>query len=171
MYLVKLFRYNKWLFAAIVCFFAIQLFINFKRGLTATPFLHYGMYSGKFFIPQELTAWKIYVNGEPLNLTNNLPETNDRILVPLHAYQALPVNGTPVYYSHIQKYLSALPIATSINNYESAITETDFKKWYKDRLQQIIKRDIKKLAIYQLNCTVNEGNFLVTDSTAVLLWN
>src|SRR5688572_14276632 len=97
MYLTKLFRHNKWLFSLILGFSIIQLFINFKRGLTVTPFLHYGMYSGKFNVPDSIDIWQFEVNNRQINLAIYNARIVDHIVEPVNTYATLNHKGISLY--------------------------------------------------------------------------
>lgn len=171
MYLIKLIKKNKFLFFLIIGFFFIQIFINAKRGLTATPFLHYGMYSAKAEISDTLFIYKIFVNGKLLRLNDNFPETNDQILGPIKKYFSLPLKGNNIYHSHINKYLSALKIPHRSESFTFFMTELEFLKWYKKRLEKLTKQNVNTLDIFLTKNLFENGHFKMIDSTNVLSWN
>src|SRR5215218_4979778 len=109
MYLIKLYKHNRILFIFILGFAFCQLFINFKRGLTSYPFLHYGMYSGVFPNYETIDVWEVEVNGKKLDLKVFDPKNTDHIIEPVKIYNQLQ-SSNELYYSHINKFLKHLPI-------------------------------------------------------------
>ena len=45
MFLEKVYRYNKALFAGMLFFIVMQLFVFYKHGMVFSPWYNYGMYS------------------------------------------------------------------------------------------------------------------------------
>lgn len=162
MYLLKLFRYNKWLFGFVTTFILVQLFINVKQGLTATPVLHYGMYSGKFFLPDSISTWFIEVNGHPINLTGLSGKRVDHVFEPLNAYYDINVHGINLYHSHIEKYLAVFMIPSRKDTFAPALSRNSFLNWYKQNLEDVLKQKITQIRIYRCNYNRQGANFIQT---------
>ncbi len=163
MFIAKLYKHNKLLCAGFSLFAALQLFINIKRGITATPFLHYGMYSGYTARPSALTIWNIQADKQKINLFNYSPKVADCITEPLRFYDQLD-ESNHLYYTHIQRFLAPWPELDS-NNFISRLNKEDFGKWYKQNLSKIIRQDITELKVYKNEYLVNGSNLLLKEES------
>jgi hypothetical protein len=92
MYLSKLYRYNKWLFAAIVFFAAMQLLVTYKRGMVISPWYNYGMFSEKVIVKKKYTVNNSL--GRPVETYLISPQQDDRINVTLDNLLALNRNDS-----------------------------------------------------------------------------
>ncbi|MBX3255359.1 MAG: hypothetical protein KF862_14555 [Chitinophagaceae bacterium] len=88
MFLYKLYRYKRSLFALAVAGCLIQLVIFYKQGAVATPFFNYGMYSEKILSKDQYEIYKVYVNGELLKGDDYSIQEWDKIYVPVYMYYA-----------------------------------------------------------------------------------
>jgi hypothetical protein len=86
LYLQQLYRHNKWLAALVIAFFAVQLFINYKQGVVASPFYHYGMFSAPAKIKHQYAVNSFFVNGQLLRGQDFTPQQWDKIYVTYDAY-------------------------------------------------------------------------------------
>ncbi len=154
MYLLKLYKWNKSLFIFFVCFICIQLFINFKQGITATPILHFGMYSGKFNLPKEITVWELHIDGRRLELSDFSAKNVDNFIQPVQMFSSIKENKE-LYETTIKRLLAGLKIRSNEKYFDPSISTEDFKRWYKNRLRNILKKDITTINVYQNLYSVN----------------
>ncbi|HVG16260.1 MAG TPA: hypothetical protein VM935_14915 [Chitinophagaceae bacterium] len=163
MFITRLYKHNKLLCAGFLLFAALQLFINIKRGITATPFLHYGMYSGFVPRPSKLTIWEVDADRQRIDLLKLPPKVADCIIEPLRLHDQLGETNN-LYYTHIQRFLAPLPRLDS-SHFISRLTKADFDQWYKNNLSKIIGRDIKELIVSRCEYEVkNSGLSFVQKS-------
>ena len=167
LFLRKLYHYNRWLFLLFIAFALGQLFINIKRGLTATPFFHYGMYSGFFNLPKDIEVWEVEVNRQKIELIDFQAKNADHIIEPLKFYSQLK-NTNGLYGSHIRRFLGPLNILNNGTSYISNVTREGFISWYKDHLSKIIKKPINELRVYKNLYSVNHSSLYINDSLLFL---
>lgn len=155
MYLVKLYKWNKALFVLTIFLICTQLFINLKRGMTATPFLHYGMYSQKFHLPKEIQVWEIYIDNRRLELSGLSPKNVDNIIEPARIFYSNR-NSKELYETTIKRVLTSLKISPAKNEFDTDIPTPAFKEWFKTRLQNILNKNISNIKVYQNTYAVND---------------
>lgn len=169
MFIARLYKHNKLLCAGFLLFAALQLFINLKRGITATPFLHYGMYSGYTARPSALTVWEIDADSKRIELLSYSAKVADCITEPLRSYSQLE-EGNHLYYTHIQRFLAPWPRLDS-NYFIARISRQDFSNWYKQNLIKITGRDIKELKVYRNEYVVEGASLILTKESLVIYDN
>ena len=128
MYLTKLYRYNKWLFAAILFFVIMQLLVTYKRGMVISPWYNYGMYSEKIY-PQKVYEVNNSLTG-PAWLYLLSPQRDDEINVTLDNYRHLAKNDS-LYENEITRLFAKVHLPVPSKKYcESRISETMFRNWF-----------------------------------------
>ena len=158
MFLPKLFRHNKLLFLFFICYAFAQLFINVKRGLVATPFLHYGMYSGYMGRANEIDIWEVEVNREKISLIDYNGKIADQVIEPLRLYEQLG-NSNLLYHSHISRFLQPFHLAFDSTAFVCHLANKDFIRWYKNHLSKIIGKNIYELRVFKNSYLVKGSNF------------
>ena len=161
MFLKKLYDYNKLLFTGFVLFIVIQLFLNFKQGLTVIPFMHIGMYSGVQKIKTEISVVEVIVNDKQLQASEFKATTWDQIMLPLQAYYNQQKNGLSFYQNDIRRILAAFKIPSDEPAYFRALSQESFIEKYSEYLTRIINIPVKKIDIRQ-----STYRYLQVDNTA-----
>ena len=167
LFLKKLYNHNKLLFLGFVLFIIIQLFLNFKQGLVAAPFMHFGMYSGASKIHSELSVTEIFINGEKLSAADFSATQWDKIQMPLELYCAQNKNGKSFYHQNIKRLLGVLKIPSTEAIFYEQIPTADFLDRYKERLTSITREDINEIKI--LKCRYQY--LQINDDTRYILIN
>ncbi len=128
MYLTRLYRYNKWLFAAIVFFVAMQLLVTYKRGMVISPWYNYGMYSERIY-PKQVYEVNAQLTGSKW-LYFIAPQLDDKINLTLDNYRKLPGNDT-LYNSEIVRLFAKLRLPVPVARfYQSSFSEQNFNEWF-----------------------------------------
>src|SRR4051812_31223866 len=107
MFLQKVYRHSKILFAAMVFFIAMQLFINYKHGVVLSPFYHYGMYSGVMNTNDSYTIFAVGLNGKQLRGQDFSSQQWDQIMLPLQYYSAIN-KSNELYEADIKRLLEKM---------------------------------------------------------------
>ena len=158
MYLVRLYKFSKVLFAFIVGCICLQLFINLKRGMTVTPFLHYGMYAEKFNLPNSVRVWELVVDGQKLNLSDWYSVNADYILEPIRSYSSNQ-QSTVIYQQNISRLLTKFHVPFHPSDFDTYVSQPTFNAWYKKRLSTILKRNVSTIDVFESSYSV-EGAIL-----------
>lgn len=93
MFLTRVYRYNKWLFAGMLFFIAMQLFVFYKQGMVISPWFNYGMYSEVIAPQKEYIVYKIYADGKLMQGADYSPQQWDAIHFALSQADATACNG------------------------------------------------------------------------------
>lgn len=144
---------------AVVIFFCCQVYINCKQGVTAMPFLHYGMYAGKFPVAGTIEPWELEVNGRPVDLGSFHGKTVDYIIEPLKIYLDLGTTGKAMFHSHIDRFLKPLHLPHSIEQFDPAISHAAFSRWYTQRLSSLLDVQVREVSVYKNTYSVDGARF------------
>ena len=147
LFLQKLYNHNKLLFLGFVLFIIVQLFLNFKQGMVATPFMHFGMYSGPFKVQPEISVTEIIVNGEKLSAEDFSATQWDKIVLPIELYCSQHKRGKTFYHEDIKRLLARFHIPSNEKSFYLELSNADFLSAYQKVLSSIIGRDINKIEI------------------------
>ena len=147
LFLQKLYNHNKLLFLGFVLFIIVQLFLNFKQGMVATPFMHFGMYSGPFKVQPEISVTEIIVNGEKLSAEDFSATQWDKIILPIELYCSQHKRGKTFYHEDIKRLLARFHIPSNEKSFYLELSNADFLSAYQKVLSSIIGRDINKIEI------------------------
>lgn len=126
--------------------------------MTATPFLHFGMYSQKFSIQDSISVWEFFVDGRRLNLLDLSSKNADHIVEPVIIYSSNKQSGE-MYENSIKRILNKAHIPNNRNSFDPTISQVAFDKWYKYRVSNILKRDVKSIQVYYDLYSVEGSNF------------
>jgi hypothetical protein len=134
MYLLRLYRYNKWLCVAILLFVIMQLLVTYKRGMVISPWYQYGMYSEKIYPKQVYTVNNRLSGPEWIFLLS--PQSDDQINVPLDNYRHVSQNDS-LYQKEISRLFPAfhLPVPKA-TCYQSPLSKEKFIAWYRNQVLQ-----------------------------------
>lgn len=128
MFLLNVYRYNKKLFLALLIFTIVQLLIFYKHGMTLTPWLNYGMFSGKVCIEKEYEAYGLK-GKHPSFIHLISPQRDTRIIYPLILYNYQSSNNNFVEKT-IQPISKKFGLNLNPRPYHVSLSEEDFKTWY-----------------------------------------
>ena len=152
MFISQVYKHSKWLCAAMILFVLLQLFINVKRGIVATPFLHYGMYSHSIKIERRYEVLEVKVNDKLLKGSDFTPQQWDRILLPLNFYIHLHVSNS-LYENEVERLLGKFHISTQDQDFLQQCDFDSFEKWYNKYLKNVRNQPIHsclvQLRVYQ----------------------
>lgn len=125
------------------------LFINYKWGVTATPVLQFGMFSGVFHIKDTQTVAQIYINDKPLNYADYSVAQRDKMTTYLSMYLSQKEINTFSFIT-MKRLLSKVGIGSLMQeqHYTNTITATNFSIWYKEMLEKITGEKINTLEVY-----------------------
>lgn len=150
MFIKELYQFNKAAFCALLLFLITYIYINYKWGVTATPVYEYGMFSSKFYMKDTQTVFKIYVNGNLLDVTKFSFAEGDRLFVVLQNYRNQKNVNEQVY-----TLMKKIPEKVGFNSmmkpegYKNSLSDETFTNWYRKLLEKITGQSITKLEVYQ----------------------
>lgn len=143
MYLSRLYRHNKILFLLIVLFAFAQLGNNIRQDIAISPLYSYGMYS-EVIKPKSLyIVPEIFVNGKQLQTKDFTPMEWENISFPVTQFYRQKEWNNEVWKTDIHRLLPF----TDSSKFANALTEMEFRQWYKRHLQSILTEHIDSTAI------------------------
>ena len=149
-------------------FIVVQLFLNFKQGMVATPFMHFGMYSGPFKVQPEISVTEVIVDGEKLSAADFSATQWDKIILPIELYCSQHKRGKTFYQEDIKRLLARFYISSNETFFYSELSNADFLSAYHKVLSSIIGRDINKIEIlssrYRYLQINDNANYLLINS-------
>lgn len=163
MFLKQVYKHNKWLFAAFVGFALLQLFINFKHGMVASPFLHYGMYSQAMKIKDSYDVVEVIVDGKMLEGKDFSPQQWDKITLPVHYFAQLNKSNN-LFDTDIQRLMHTAHLSTNKNNYVQPCNTNGFQKWYSAYLQNVLGKTIHQVDVRYRTYKFQHNRLAPTDS-------
>ncbi len=107
-------------------FIVLQLFLNFKQGLVATPFMHFGMYSGPFKVQPEISVTEIIVDGEKLSAADFSATQWDKIILPVELYCSQNKRGKTFYHEDIKRLLARFYIPSNESTFYTGLPNAEF---------------------------------------------
>jgi hypothetical protein len=147
MFLKKVYRHSRWFFILFVAFITGQLFINYKHGMVASPFLHYGMYSEVMKVKHTYGVFEVMVNGKPLQGKDYSAQQWDKIILPLRYYANIKAVSNKLYYTDIKRLMAAVKLSPVEQRYVQQCNAQQFQQWYKRYVQDVINTPVKQLDI------------------------
>ena len=115
--------------------------------MVATPFMHFGMYSGPFKVQPEISVTEIIVNGEKLSAEDFSATQWDKIVLPIELYCSQHKRGKTFYHEDIKRLLARFHIPSNEKSFYLELSNADFLSAYQKVLSSIIGRDIDKIEI------------------------
>lgn len=146
MYLKQLYKHSKLWFAFVCFFIGMQLFINVKKGITISPFYHYGMYSARIEPEKAYAVFEVYVNHQPLALNDFSPKIADKILYPLMEYHQQECNHV-FYEQTVHRLLLKTGIQPRTHYFKSDISEASFLDWYRSYLETMMEMPVDDVEV------------------------
>jgi len=147
MFIKQLYLHSKWLCFIFTGFIVLFIFINYKRGVVATPVLQYGMFSEVFHKADTQVAYHIYVNDKPLDITRYDFAKRDILLISLENYEKIKYNK--IIFSTIKTVLNKAGVGGLMQQevYSNTINDTIFTNWYTRLVEQIVQYPVLKIAV------------------------
>lgn len=167
MLLKQVYKHSRFLFSAILIFIALQLFVNFKRGVTLSPFYHYGMYSEVMQVETNWTVFEIEQNGKLLRGQDYSPVEWDKIMMPLQYFSGIS-KSNQLYQTDVKRLLQKLSLNAPEKNFLVNCNYQQFLHWYKGYLQNITGQTTKSLHISNRLYHFHNGSLQALDSAYLL---
>lgn len=155
------------MFLALAFFVTAQLYINYKRGVVATPFYHYGMYSEVMKIENEYPVFEIEVNGQRLQAKDYTAQQWDKIILPLTYYTTINKSNT-LYHTDIKRLLDKIHFSSNEHHFLQACDVNGLTTWYRLYLQNILKQKVLGLDIKRRNYKYKQGHLIPDDTIFTL---
>jgi len=158
MFLKELWQHNKKATIFFLLFIASWIYINYKKGAVAAPMFQYGMYAGKFYSTDTQHVIKVYVNDQPLDVTQYSMVDRDMMQISAQDYlRSDTVNK--VIYAVMKRILSKVALGKLMHeeDYTNQITDKKLTEWYVKILEKIIGYPVKKLELYDQEYVLQNG--------------
>ncbi|MFN8259868.1 MAG: hypothetical protein U0X41_02905 [Chitinophagales bacterium] len=163
LYLVRVFRQNKILFAFILLFIGFQIYFNNKR-IHSFPFFVWDMYSRPATLPDTLTQTEVFVDGKRLDVTK-LPIWEELSI--LHTYKMYNWQRINDYNDPMDEVVRLRTkyfperiysfAAWKINNHASEAAT--YPAWLKQYLEKTLDRKIKSVELRDVQYKYENGHF------------
>jgi hypothetical protein len=159
MFLEKVYRYNKWLFAGMLFFIAMQLFVFYRRGMVFSPWYNYGMYSAVIKPQKQYAVYKVYADGKLLRGDNFSPQQWDAFHFVLEQADAASCNEH-FYDTQVKRLFTKfhLPVPGKENFINTLFDDAEIRALYPPHLAK--KLHAKKITFVPMLYEWN-GNTLV----------
>jgi len=151
MYLKQLYAANKIWFIIIMLFIIIQVAMDVRQDIAASPVYHYGMYSNKISPQKEYSVIEIYVNGMQLQAKDYSPYIWDKINQPAELFKTQQAWNTDLWNTDIKRLLHIRDSTRYVNH----ITAQQFNSWYKNYVAGILYKAVDTIAINTSTWTFN----------------
>lgn len=163
MFLRKVYRYNKGLFAGMLFFIIMQLFVFYKHGMVFSPWYNYGMYSEVIKPQKEYAVYKVYADGKLLKGKDFSPQQWDDIHFALSQADAAACNEH-FYESQIKRLFTKfhLPVAGKEHYINTLFDDAEIRALFEPHLAK--KLHIKKVTIVPMLYQWNGSTLIETDS-------
>jgi hypothetical protein len=167
MFLQQVYKHSKWLFVLFVAFMVAQLFINYKHGMVATPFLHYGMYSQRMQVQPSYGVFEVRVNGIMLQGKDYSAQEWDKIILPLRYYGNTKASNQ-LYVSEINRLMNAVHLTPQQERFVQQCNAEEFLNWYSRYLATIIHAPVQQLDVRYRTYIYNEKQLVPTGTVLSL---
>lgn len=174
LYLIRLFRQNKFLFTAVCIFIFFQHFFYIKDN-GSFPWFVWSMYSYKEPLPQTVIQTEIYVNGKRLNISK-IPIWQEATLT--HTFQKYHELEQTEFIDPldtiVKKRTNSLPpfvysyaAGKICNHYDEA---KNYPLWLTNYIsRQITCKPVHLLEVKEMHYQYTGGKFIQSDSGTTLL--
>lgn len=153
MFLIRVYKENKFLFF-LFSFFCLGQIFFFYKGAETTPFYLYGMYSANQSPKEEYPVFVIEINRKVFNY-DDLPSANrEMIISSLEHYRTLVQNNfrdtiLPVVEKRFKRKVSEENFQVIANRLINDSTDRKpYQNWLKDYLMQTTGEEIKELKVF-----------------------
>ncbi len=174
LYLIRLFRQNKFLFGCVILFIFFQQYLYMKDN-SSFPWFVWSMYSYREQLPQTVNQHEFYVNGKRLDITRIPIWQEATITHTFQKYRELQLSGfiDPLD-ALVKKRTTSLPPLVYTYASEKICNHSDDVKKYPDWLTNYISRQITCKPLYlleikEMHYQYAAGKFIQTDSGTTLL--
>ena len=167
MFLKKLYQYNKILFFVVLVFLTGYIYLNYKWGMTATPIQQYGMFSGKAFLKDTLQLYIVKANGKKIE-ESYISQTERDIIQSYPDFYEKHTQSNNEIYNTLSVFFNYAGLSTEKNRYKfvNNITDSQFNKWYLNKIEGIIKEPIVSIEAYKQQLTWESDSFRVIGKPA-----
>ncbi|GGA85981.1 hypothetical protein [Puia dinghuensis] len=136
---------NRW----IIGFFILQIAIDLTHSVTVFPFVHYGMFSESFALPDSVEVLEVRVDGRLLRPTDFAIYRWDMVQIPLEAYEKQLATGD---YAFDKEKLGAgmrkTGLSSLYNELKPNLDNTgSFIPWYKRYLSGLVGHPITTVQV------------------------
>jgi hypothetical protein len=155
----------KWL---LIGFIIIQIGIDLGHSVTAFPFVHYGMFSGRFSRPDSLNVFEVTIDGRRLEPSEFRVYRWDMITGPLSAIDRLKTSGDFAFdREKLRDYLGATPVYGFFEPHlqNDPGTAARFPTWYKSFLIRLLGRNIDQVRVDLASYRYEDGRLLLIRKT------
>lgn len=168
-FIKQIYRHSKTACFIIIGFLLAYIYINFKWGVVATPILQFGMYSTPFYVNDTVEVYVVEANGKIINGSQLSFVERDIVQLFLYNYERQEAVNQNAYYT-MHKYfeMAGLGRLMDYNRYNNHISDIEFTKWYKQKLEKIIHEPVHTLAVYKQNYIWHQNSFQTSDSPVKL---
>lgn len=165
MYLINLFKHNKFMFFGIVLFCVLQIGATIKY--ENIPFLNYGMYSEKFDFYNELETsyYAVYSNAQMVDFKHLSHQKQVFFENSITNYQRIEDNNfkdfnTSFIQHEINSFLSPQLSKSILSqlNYEKSL-KLEYPIWLKSNLAEKINVAPSSLSVYEHQVKLHKGRF------------
>ena len=159
LYFSKLYKNSKLLLLFFIFFIVAQLYINFKVGVVATPFLHYGMYSAKSDIPAAVEAWEIEIDNKRVELQALHQKSVDNLTDPLSKFYNLSNDSAVLYQT--KRFLEAAYLPFNETNFHYSLSKEEFTRFYAKHLSKVLNVPVNDFKVYKSIYSVRKADFIL----------
>lgn len=174
LYLIRLFRQNKFLFTGVMLFILIQQYLYMKDN-SSFPWFVWSMYSHKEQLPAAVSQNEFYINGKRLDITRIPIWQEATITHTFQKYNELQQTGfkDPLD-AVVKKRTGSFPPFVYSYAAEKIINGSDEVKrypvWLKNYIShQITRNPIQQLKVKEMHYQYSNGKFIQTDTGKTLL--
>ena len=152
---------------AILCcgYFVVFIWLNVKQGIVATPVLQYGMFSGNKTQNDTTNTYVIYVNNKKIILSEYSFIERDILLTSFDDYLDSGKNNENIYntfYGIVQRV--HVNVGYTKDKLTTNCTDSIFKVWYKQKVEEITKTKINNIEIYKQKYNWQNNNIHLLDT-------
>lgn len=166
MFLKELYRHSKAACFIVVAFLLAFIYIFLKWGIVATPVLQYGMYSAPVHISDTQEVYMIAVNKKFVNCGALSFMDRDILQVSLAEYEKQATVNSSVY-NTMHKFLGFTGLMDP-DKYSNHLTDVEFTKWYKTKLEKITGGAVDSLSVYKQKYLWQQNNLQSIGSSTKL---
>lgn len=149
MFFAKLYKHSKTLFISLIVFLFVFIFLNIKWGVVATPVYQFGMFSGIMHVRDTQTVFHFYVNDTLIDISPFSFAKRDMLQASILRFRQQEEKNKMVYTTMKRLLNTTGPGKLMYESlYTNALSDHQFKTWYRSRLEDIIGYPIKKMAVY-----------------------
>lgn len=162
MLLQTVYQKNKLLFYSSICVIGLQLFINLKHGIVATPFHHYGMFSAPYAEKDTITVVDIYINNKKLSPQQFNHHQWDHLVTTATNFFDESKHNSLFYHSEVTRIGQQLGIQFSSNRFLQNVSTNSFLKSYATLIESIVHQKVHSVKIGLHQYTISNLQLIYT---------